>query len=154
MVGDQNIAKARGCFYQYGSLGSFQGDINPLLTKFVIDICIIPVNTYIWDVETGFSHDALLQTLAYFLAKRALKWPAHFFYTAALVCVRRESIKARIFFQEPAFLKHLLSQESDGVGAATMHSLLNDPDSLWFVRDLEISFGTRFTEQVLSDADT
>ena len=66
-----------------------------------------------------------------------------------------ESTKARILTRKLAFLKHLLSQESDGVGAATIHSLLDDPDSLCIVRecrDLEASFGTKFTDKVLSDA--
>ena len=37
-----------------------------------------------------------------------------------------------------------------------MHSLLDDPDSICIVREcreLEASFGTQFTDQLLSDAD-
>ena len=43
---DENIAKAHGCFFHYGSIGSFQGDINPLSTKSVIDTCVMPVLLY------------------------------------------------------------------------------------------------------------
>ena len=154
---EQNITKARGCFFHYGSLGAFQGDINPLSTKSIIDTCVMPVLLY--GCENWVLTNTLLQKLGCFLgwaAKRALKWPAHFSNTAALICLGMESIKARILTRKLAFLKHLLSDESVGVGSATMHSLLDDPDSICIVREcreLEASFGTQFTDQLLSDAD-
>ena len=91
---EQNIRKARSCFFHYGSLGSFQGDINPLSTKSVIDTCVMPVLLYA--CENWVLTDALLRKLACFLgwaAKRALKWPVQYSNTAALVCLGMESIK-------------------------------------------------------------
>ena len=154
---EQNIRKARSCFFHYGSLGSFQGDINPLSTKSVIDTCVMPVLLY--GCENWVLTDALLRKLACFLGwatKRALKWPVQYSNTAALVCLGIESIKARILTKKLAFLKHLLSEESVGVGSTTMHSLLDDPDSICIVkecRELEACFATQFTEQLLSNAD-
>ena len=102
-------------------LAAFQGDINPLSAKSVIDTCVIPVLLY--GCENWILTDALLGKLASFLgwaAKRALKWPAHFSNTAALVCLGMESMKAKIFTRKLAFLKHLLDEESVGNGSATM----------------------------------
>jgi len=47
-----------------------------------------------------------------------------------------ESISARILIRKLAFLK-LLSEGSEGVGAATMHSLLDDPDYLASLGNVE-----------------
>ena len=63
-----------------------------------------------------------------------------------------ESISARTILRKLAFLKHLLSEESEGVGAATMRSLLDDSDSTCIVtegRELEVPFGTNSTDQIL-----
>ena len=50
----------------------------------------------------------------------------------------------------------ILSEELVGVGSATMHSLLDYPDSICIVREcreLEPSFRTQFTDQLLAEAD-
>ena len=45
---EENTKKARGCFFKYGTLGSFQGDINPLSTKSAIHTCVMSVLLYNW----------------------------------------------------------------------------------------------------------
>ena len=50
----------------------------------------------------------------------------------------------------------ILSEELVGVESATMHSLLDYPDSICIVREcreLEPSFRTQFTDQLLAEAD-
>ena len=65
----------------------------------------------------------------------ALKWPAHFSNTAALVCVGLESIKAIILTLRLAFFQHLFSKELICVGAATIRSLLDDLNYICIVRE-------------------
>ncbi len=37
---EENVKKARGAFFKLGSIGAFQGDLNPLSTKSVIVTCV------------------------------------------------------------------------------------------------------------------
>ena len=39
----ENIGKPRRFFFLHGSIGAFQGDLNPLSTRSVIETCAIPV---------------------------------------------------------------------------------------------------------------
>ena len=38
-----NIGKARRSFFLHGSIGAFQGDLNPLSTRSIIETCVLPV---------------------------------------------------------------------------------------------------------------
>ena len=40
---EENIKKARNAFFSYGSIGAFQGDLNPLSSKSIINTCVMPV---------------------------------------------------------------------------------------------------------------
>ena len=39
----ENIGKARHSFFLYGRIGAFQGDLNPLSTRSIIETCTLPV---------------------------------------------------------------------------------------------------------------
>ena len=39
---EENIRRARKCFFHYGSLGAFQGDLSPLSTRSIIETCVMP----------------------------------------------------------------------------------------------------------------
>ena len=43
---DENIKKARRTFFHYGTLGTFQGNLNPLSTGSIIQTCVMPVLMY------------------------------------------------------------------------------------------------------------
>ena len=76
---EENIEKARECFFQVQySRVSFQGDINPLSTKSVIDTCVISVLLYGCDNWILMEKSVqLLESFLGWMAKRALKWPQH-----------------------------------------------------------------------------
>ena len=80
---------------------SFQGDINPLSTKSVIDTCVMPVLLYGCDnwILTEKSVQ-LLESFLGWMAKRALKWPQHLSTTAALVSLGMETVKSRILIRK------------------------------------------------------
>ena len=82
---EENIKKARKAFFSYGSIGAFQGDLNPLSSKSIINTCMMPV--LLFGSENWILTEALLHRLEAFLGvltKRALKWPWHLSKTAAI----------------------------------------------------------------------
>ena len=50
---EENIQKVRRSFFHFGSIGAFQGDLNPLSTKSVMETCVVPVILMV--VKTGLS---------------------------------------------------------------------------------------------------
>ena len=65
-------------------------------------------------------------------------------------------MKSRILCQKLSFLQRLLVDEAVGVGTAAMKSLCDDMESLCLVkecRELEFTYGTRFTDDLLTDAN-
>ena len=74
----ENIGKARRSFFLYGSIGAFQGDLNPLSNKSIINTCVMPV--LLSGCENWvLSGDCLdLEPFIGEVAKRFLKWPKHF----------------------------------------------------------------------------
>ena len=75
---DENIKKARRTLFHYGTLGTFQGNLNPLSTGSIIQTCVMPVLMY--GSENWVLTDKSIVQLESFLremakrAKRALKW--------------------------------------------------------------------------------
>ena len=154
---EENIKKARRAFFSYGSIGAFQGDLNPLSSKSIINSCVMPI--LLFGSENWILTESLLHKLEAFLgelAKRALKWPQHLSKTAAILALDMETMRSRILCRKLNFLKSLLEEEATGVGAAAMKSLSDDVDSLCLVkecRELESTYGTMFTNDLLTDAN-
>ena len=154
---EENIKKARKAFFSYGNIGAFQGHLNPLSSKSIINTCVMPV--LLFGSENWILTEALLHKLETFLgelAKRALKWPRHFSNTAAILALDLETMKSRILCQKLCFLQRLLVDEAVGVGAAAMKSLCDNVELLCLVKEcceLECAYGTRFTDDLLSDAN-
>ena len=154
---EENIKKARKAFFGYGSIGAFQDDLNPLSSKSIINTCVMPV--LLFSSENWILTEALLHKLEAFLgelAKKALKWPRHLSNTAAILALDLETMKSRILCQKLCFLQRLLVDEAVGVRAAAMKSLCDDVESLCQVKEcheLESTYGTRFTDDLLTDAN-
>ena len=86
------------------------------------------------------------------MTKRALKWPQHFSTTAALVAL---GIKSRIPIHKLTFLQRLLSWDTNGTAASTMHALLDDPDSICIVREcheLQAVHSLKLNDTIFCDA--
>ena len=149
----ENTKKARRAFFSYGSIGAFQGDLNPLSSKSIIDTCVMPILIF------GSFCPTLLCKLEAFLgelSKRALKLPMHLSNTSAVLALDMETMHSRILCRKLSFLRRLLDERATGVGAAAMRSLTDDIESLCIVkecRELEISYGTNFTNTILTDAN-
>ena len=98
----ENIGKARS-FFLYGSIGAFQGDLNPLSNKSIINTCVMPVlqsGCENWD----YLEIALTSSFIGEVAKRSLKWPKHFSNNAALVAMDLQSAKSHLLLRKLSFL--------------------------------------------------
>ena len=94
---EENIKKARWAFFSYGSIVAFQGDLNPLSSRSIIDSCVMPI--LLFGSENWILAETHLHTLEAFLgelAKRALKWPMHLSNTSAVLALDLETIRSRI----------------------------------------------------------
>ena len=157
----ENIGKARRSFFLYGSIGAFQGDLNPRSTRSIIETCTLPVllsGCENWILSKKCYED--LESFIGELAKRGLKWPRHFSNTAALVTLDLHIAKSYLLQRKLTFLRRLLisdSLDSNNIGVAAMKSLSDDPESLCLVkecRELESYYNTTFTTEILRDADS
>ena len=154
---EENVKKARRAFFSYGSMGAFQGDLNPLSSKSIIESCVMPI--LLFGCENWILSETCLHTLEAFLgelAKRALKWPQHFSNTSAILALEMETFRSRLICRKLSFLKRLLGVNAKGVGAVAMSSLVDDIDSVCLVkecRELESEYETSLTNSVLADAD-
>ena len=141
---------------QFGSVGTFQGVLNPASSKSVIETCIMPVLLY--GCENWILKERPISQLNSFLgelAKRCLRWPKHHSNTAAQVALDVESIRSRLLFTKLGFLRRSMLNDA-GVGAE-MRVMSDDVESLCQVkecRELEEGFGTSFTDELLSGAES
>ena len=83
-----------GAFFHYDSLGSFQGDINPLSTRSVIDTCVMPVLMYGCEnwilTDKSLPQTRVLSQMDDQRKPSPIKWPQRLSTTDALVALGRE----------------------------------------------------------------
>ena len=157
----QRTLRRLDVFFLHGSIGAFQGDLNPLSTRSIIETCTVPVllsGCENWILSNKCQKD--LESFIGELAKRALKWPKHFSNTAAVVTLDLHSAKSYLLQRKLIFLRRQLmldAMDSNRIGVVAIKSLSDDPESLCLVkecRELEFHFNTVFTTEILTDADS
>ena len=129
---EEGISKARRAFFQFGSVGTFQGVLNPASSKSVIETCVMPVLLY--GCENWILKERLINQLNSFLgelAKRCLRWPKHHSNTAAQVALDLESIRLRLLLTKLGFC--MLNDA--GGGAEMMRVMSDDVESLCLVKE-------------------
>ncbi len=153
---EEGIKKARRVFFQFDSIGCFQGALNPASSRSVIKTCVMPVLLY--GCENWIMSESLLDKLDSFLgeiAKRALGWPKHHSNTAALVALDMMSARSELLIAKLRFLKRRTAKH-DVIGGEAMRAFADDVNSLCLVkecRELEEVFGTSYTDVFLGGAD-
>ena len=61
---NEAITKARKCFFAYGALGAFDGQLNPLSGRAIFEVCVEPVLLY--NCKNWFLTESLLAKLESF----------------------------------------------------------------------------------------
>ena len=64
---NEAITKARKCFFAYGALGAFDGQLSPLSGRAIFEVCVEPVLLY--NCENWFLTESLLAKLELFQAE-------------------------------------------------------------------------------------
>ena len=106
--------------------------------------------------ENWILTEALLKKLEAFqgkLVKKVLKWPKHHSNTAAIATLDVPTMKCRVLVKKLGFLKRVMGRDTDSLSGCVVLALYNEVDSICLVREcreLEESFGTRFTEAITS----
>ena len=70
---EENVKKARRSFFLYGGIGVFQGDLSPLSSRSVVEVCVMPILMY--GCEDWIVSEELLRRLESFqeeMGKRIL----------------------------------------------------------------------------------
>ena len=151
---ENNINKSRRAFFHFGSIGVFQGDISPISSRSVLEMCVMPILLYgseNWILTEGMVKK--LETFQGELVKRILKWPKHLSNTAAIVALEVPTMRCRILVAKLGFLARVLSKDSDDLCGRAVLALCDDFDSSCLVREcreLEEEFGTGFTDDIIN----
>ena len=102
---NENIKKARKAFFVMGSLGAFQGELNPLSTSSIFETFILPVLLY--GCETWLLDSSCLSALESFqceIRRRILRLPKHYSGNAVRIGLHWHSMSTRIFLKK--FQRH------------------------------------------------
>ena len=137
---EEGSSKARRAFFQFGSVGTFQGVLKPASSKSVIETCVMPVLLFGCILK-----ERLINQLNSFLgelAKRCLSWPKYHSNTAAQVALDLESLRSRLLLTKLGFLRRSILNHA-GVGAEMMRVMSDDVESLCLVKECMLEAGGR-----------
>ena len=155
----KNIAKARKAFFAFGSIGAFQGKLNPLSSSCVVETCVIPILLYgceIWLLDSTCL--SLLESFQCEIGRRILQLSKHHSNNVVRIGLHWPSVGTRILLRKLAFLGKLLSSSDDTMSTRVFTTLAIDNayDNISVVqqcRMLEVQLGTNVVEQCLQDPD-
>ena len=150
---EERILKARGAFFQFGSISAFQGDLSPTSISSIVECCVYPVLLY--GVENWIMSQTSLHKLENFqgeIAKRILKFPKWFSNTAAKIALGWPSMHSICTIRKLKFLSRVVAME-DSISRRAFCSLVDDIESLCLVREcreLEERYSVDYTSAILA----
>ena len=125
---DENIKKTRRCFFHYGSIGAFQGDICPLSSRSILKSCVMPVlrimTEVLWEKLEAFQGE---------LVKRILKWPKHHSNSAAATTLEVSTMRCRVLIRKLSFLQRVVNSNSASLSGTALVALSDDTASICLV---------------------
>ena len=153
----ENINKARRAFFALGSIGAYQGSLNPLIASSLFSTYVLPVLLYgceIWYI-TNSLNDLLNQFQAE-IGKRILKLPQSHTNIATQLALHWPSLKVLILCRKLSFLAHLLMSNSGCQSVRLLRTLSDNVYNISLIhqcRDLEADYSTDFFHQCLLHPD-
>ena len=153
---NENIKKARKAFFAIGSLGAFQGELNPLSTSNIFETCNLLVQLY--GYETCSLDTSCLSALESFqceIGRRILRLPKHYSGNAVCICLHWPSMSTQIFLRKILFLSKLLCYSKDTLSSRVFTCLaiedIYNTSIVQQCRILESQLGTDIVAQRLND---
>ena len=150
---EENVKKARRSFFLYGGIGVFQGDLSPLSSRSVVEVCVMLILMY--SCENWIVSEELLRRLESFqeqMGKRILGVPWRASNTAVGTVMGSPSMRARVLIRKLSFLQRLVLGDGSKLGSRMFRSLMGDVESVNLVREcreLEEVLGTQYTDMIL-----
>ena len=152
----ERIQKARAAFFANGQLGAFQGLLNPLSSRSIIESCIIPILLY--GSENWVLNYSLLEALESFqaeLGRRVLKLPKFTSNTIPLLVLNWPTVCARVLCNKLSYLSRVCNGDSTSLRTQVFRSTAaSDATSMNIVRQchfLDSVLGSEFTDEVLNE---
>ena len=151
----QNISKARKAFFSFGCIGVFQGELNPLSSRSVVDTCVMPV--LLFGAESWYLTDNTLQKLETFQCtrgRRRLRLSRFHSNISVLISLDWPSIRARLLIRKLNYLKRVLLTDDEKLSSQVFKCFAGrDVSNLTIIeqcRYLEGVYGTDFTGEALT----
>ena len=110
----ENISKAQKAFFSFGCIGAFQGELNPLSSRSVVDTCVMPV--LLFSSECWYLTDSTLDKLEnsqYTLGKKTLRLSRFHSNTSIPVGLDWPSMRARILIRKLNYLRRVISAKNE-----------------------------------------
>ena len=135
---DEAIKRARRAFFAFGAIGAFNGKLNPISSRTIFDVCVIPILLY--GSENWILTTPLLDRLEAFqgeIGRRILKLSKFHSLLSTRLALRWPSVAARIFIQKLNLLFKINSEE-DSIGCHIFSKLAaKDPQSLRIIQECQ-----------------
>ena len=154
----ERIQKARAAFFSNGQLGAFQGLLNPLSSRSIVESCILPVLLY--GSENWVLNCSLLQALESFqaeLGRRVLKLPKFLSNTVPLLVLNCPTMFARVLCNKLSFLICVCRGKSTSLSTHVFRSIaVSDVTSMSIVKQchfLDSILDDQFTNEVLNNPE-
>ena len=150
----ERINKARATLFSHRQLGAFDGSLNPLSSRSIVESCILLVLMY------GSESWVLNKTLESFQAevgKRILKLPKFTSNYVPLLALNWPSMCARILCSKLCFLHRVCHGQNSSLASQVFNTIAaTDVTSMCLVKQcqfLESTLGAEFTNEVLTQSD-
>ena len=155
---DENIAKARRAYFALGSIGAFQGQLNPLSGRSLFSTFVTPILLY--GCENWILSESLLVKLEKFQAeigRRILCLSKHHADLSTLLGLHWPRIRVLVLLRKMAFVGRLLKSDKEDQSSRVFRTLACDDIVKISLVDqcklLESEYGTSYTEQCLNNPD-
>ena len=118
----ENITNARRAFFSYGSIGVFQGELNPLSTRSVVETCVMPV--LLFGSKSWYLTDAALDDLERFqccIGKRILRLSRFHSNTNVQIGLDWPSMRARVLIRKLNYLRNFVREGGEKLSSQIFH---------------------------------
>ena len=134
---EERILKARTTFFSHGQLCAYHGKLNPLSSRSIVEICVLPVLLY--RSESWILNLTLLSKLESFQSKRILQLSKHTSNNVPVLALKWPSMCGRILCNKLSFLYCVQNGDVHSISVNKQCKFLDEV------------LGTNFTEELLSN---
>ena len=152
----ENIGKSRKAFFALGSIGAYQGALNPLSGRSLFSTFALPILLY--GCENWILTDSLVATLEKFQAeigRRILRLSKFHSELCVIIALRWPRIRVCILLRKLSFLVKLLQSTNGKLSSCVFHTLATEGVSkislIEQCQQLESEFGTSFLAKCLNN---